>query len=807
MADYTSQVLINVNPNSSYGGLSSESSSLVVQWNYPNCEKSWFRVSGECFQPPTRDGCPPYPNPGSAPVNCLVEEFSLTGLFNTGLNSDGGLLAECSEDRHGIILPSQYPFVVDQSSVPPGLTAPTANSQYIGLACNGSVPANSTYTFRFFFVMPVNVAATTFELEITLDSPNRLVGISINGHSASLASDAPLVAKSFLLAGFFISDVNYIDVTLSSPSVPSPGYMALMARFPVARACTSNGNFAPGVNTGCRVNLTSNVLACDAEDVCRILKARGIVFPIKSIKKIDSTSLDYNCYTDVTPDLEDCVECCDFLIDENLDDDWYGFCNAIEQFEYVSDLPVRFAPVSRARIVFKYNNEFNLQFAPQSEEQVIYNSVESNFNFSLSPESVLSRPEWAMESIASISFDPRSIYSSDSYAFVSSMEFSFAPRSVSTPKTRIRGSTLISIRPNSSYQQNNFYRSIFTLNFDSSSEEIVPSYLHDGQVRIGFAPSSVLTSSSWSYASVFNFSLNPVSQRRWEFSPSTDISFAPRSNYTVVYFGTTEASLLFGPRSEVPSSTSWSWPGDTQISLYSLTTYISSDLGTLETDAYSTSTATEQPVVFQNVPAPALSTAISSISIPGCCPLVLERLQFRHNLGSIPRFSNFLKRNGLVLPGQLIKGRSSTFIPVTYSARQGQWTGSLYLEGLSASQAGRESWNLSIEFGCETNWRIAVRLFRSSVNSDGSFRLVANYPVTTVCPNQSGFQGFSAAVSTAGVISAPAASNLVINDEDDVAQTVPAALLLQFSIETSGLQITFPVDLEKQLKAATAALF
>ena len=184
-----------------------------------------------------------------------------------------------------------------------------------------------------------------------------------------------------------------------------------------------------------------------------------------------------------------------------------------------------------------------------------------------------------------------------------------------------------------------------------------------------------------------------------------------------------------------------------------------------------------------------------------------EILQFRHNLGSIPRLSNFLKRNGLVLPGQLVDGRAITFIPVTYSPRQGRWTGSLYFEGLSPSESGRETWNISVEFGCETDWRIAIRLYRKSAVSDGSFRLVANYPVLAVCPNAAGFQQFAAAISTVNVISIPSASNLVVNDEEDVTQLVPSALLVQFAVQTSGLQITFPADLEKQLKAATAALF
>src|SRR4051812_8524558 len=98
MADYTSQVLINVNPNSLTVAAIPDTSSLSISWNYPGCEKSWFRVAGECFQPPPKDGCPPYPDPGIAPPNCAVKQFPLNNLFNTGLDNNRNLLAACAED-------------------------------------------------------------------------------------------------------------------------------------------------------------------------------------------------------------------------------------------------------------------------------------------------------------------------------------------------------------------------------------------------------------------------------------------------------------------------------------------------------------------------------------------------------------------------------------------------------------------------------------------------------------------------------------------------------------------------------------
>lgn len=78
-----------------------------------------------------------------------------------------------------------------------------------------------------------------------------------------------------------------------------------------------------------------NILACNAEEVCRKLRSRNFVRRIKSISLIpylparnsDGTYTcdpisgvcpDQLCTTDVTPDPNYCIDCCDFLLDEDL---------------------------------------------------------------------------------------------------------------------------------------------------------------------------------------------------------------------------------------------------------------------------------------------------------------------------------------------------------------------------------------------------------------------------------------------------------------------------------------------------------
>ncbi len=795
MATYQSFVQVNLSPDSARSGSVQAESTLSISWNYPNCTKSWFRVAGSCFRPAPQDGCPPYPDGGLIPANCQPQDFSLTDLFVTGVDDNNQFLAYCDEDHHSLILPSQYPFVINPSTLPPGLS-PETTAQYIGIACDGSAPVNN-YTFRFFFVMPTNVAVSTLELDIVLDSPNAMFGISVNNKSAGLSSAAPLIAKKFVLSGAFKSDVNYIDVTLVST-----GYLALMAQFPTARACVSQGKFPYGVNSGCLVSLSTNVLACDAEDVCRILKSRNLIFPISSIRKIDSSSLDYNCYTNVTPTIEDCDECCDFLIDENIFDEWYGFSGAIEEFQYTSKFNLSFIPKSANRIAFGYDSVAKLSLFPKSTEATFYNDVLANFLLSFKSNSIAASSYHYFQSNFNLSYDPQSLYFSDSYQFISQFMASLDFTSMKTPIAKITDRFSLAFAPRSALNFIFKYPSKVILGLKPNSVKHVDGYKYSSKLNPLVNPSSGYGGSIRRYVSNFNLDANPYYRGKWRTISDVNFAFKFNSGYSISYHYPNNWNLSIKPDSNVVSSNYWHWIDQANINVFGNSSYSSSDLGLIETEGFFVISAIEQPVVFDVTPAPAISTAIPSISVP-CCSSISERLQFRHNLNSIPKFGNFLKRNGIVLPGTITDGRSNSFIPVTYSPRQDQWIGNIYLTGISPSESGNESWNLAVEFGCTDSWRIAIRLFKKSTSEDTTFRMVINYPSNTVC-SAAGFTGFAAAVSAVQEISVPEATNLTVNDEESL---VILPLLLQFSVETSGLQILFPVDLEKQLKAATAALF
>lgn len=795
---YVSRVSFDVSPDSSYVGSAPAISSLTLTWNYPNCQLSWFRVVGTCFTPPPVDGCPPFPATGTVPANCPLQTFTITSLVNSGLDSNQNPLSPCSEDQNVTILPSQRPFVVDSDTLPAGFTPSSDLAQYVGLACDGSAPVESSYTFRFYFVCPTNVAPSTLQMFIVLDSPNVLTGIGINGTPTGLDSVSPLVSVSYLLTGSFVAGSNYIDFILEATV---GGYMALMVRFVTVQGCVAQGILPPGNNTGCNVNLTTNVLACDAEDVCRILKARGLIFPLNSIKQISSDSLNYNCYTDVTPTLPDCVECCDFLVDENLQDNWGMKCGVYEEYSYTSNFYIKAVPQSKFRIVFKFIPIVDINVRPESTENVKYGLSIPEFKISFNPESMVRRSSWNFPADVFFSLNPTCKYASSVWQFTPEFNFSFSPKSIEIPKTRISDRVAILFCPKSTYKIENYYPSRFKIYVKPKSVSLVYGYRYHSCALISFKPESGSGASRRLYSSRFSMSVRATYSTTWLTPSDLNIPFTPKSKYEISYLFVTKVGISVAPGSKVVKATEWGWVTRPYVSIAPLSTYISSDLGTIATSFLAITEAAESPAVIPSVPAPALTTNLISIALGNCCSAVLQQLQFQHNLGSIPRFSNFLIRNGLTIPGQLVNGVASTFIPLVYSTLQGEWTGSLFLRGLSPVETGQETWNLTIEFGCTTNWRIAIRLFRRSPSSSGVFRLLVNYPATTVCPSATGFQSFAAAISVLNNTSVPTASVVVVSDEQKMAQTIPTSLFIQFMVDSSTNAITLPVNLQQQLSA------
>lgn len=263
------------------------------------------------------------------------------------------------------------------------------------------------------------------------------------------------------------------------------------------------------------------------------------------------------------------------------------------------------------------------------------------------------------------------------------------------------------------------------------------------------------------------------------------------------------ASLVLGSRFAVKSSSGYLYNCRPRLSLGSATSFLSSDLGVLTAEGVVAGEITEG-VVFGVDEADAMTTAVSDVALPSCCPSRIPlRLEFRHNLSKLARFYNFIKVNGYSLPGGGVD-----FIPLFYRVKSTSWVGTLYYRGQSPVAAGIESWNFSFELVCNEDapessaWKFALTAKMTS-DADATARLVANFAKQTVCPRPR-FEVFNFAVDLKRKAAVPSGS-VIFYDESNLF----AGYTAKFSItgEAGGSGITYPYSLDDQLRLTKNLLF
>lgn len=151
-----------------------------------------------------------------------------------------------------------------------------------------------------------------------------------------------------------------------------------------------------------------------------------------------------------------------------------------------------------------------------------------------------------------------------------------------------------------------------------------------------------------------------------------------------------------------------------------------------------------------------------------CCPALFSlNLELHHTFDKMRGFSQFLKTNGFKLPGLIRVGGGTDFIKLTYNLRNDQWQGSVTYTGQSPQGSFTESWNISIQFGCEgERWKFSLAVTNTQPNKRYLSRLLSYYKTDTVCPTADVFFGFKFVIDTSTAASNPSAAQpLVINDD------------------------------------------
>lgn len=818
---YTGQASLKMTPESLYSGRAGAQSIAVVSWSYNKCVKQWFRVEGSCFSPPPTPTCPPYPQSNqlrfaaqasAVASTCFSQDLlPLPTLYNTGLAADRSLLSVCSIDPNYLLLPSQSPYVVDAANVPMGSTPPTASSQYIGVACNGKSDYDQQFTFRCPFVCPDNVDPQSLEITVVVDTPQcQLVDIVINGNSTGFSAPRPVNAKQFVLSGFVAGD-NTIDFPviheLPAQAIPPIGGVSvvIMLRFTAVLGCVGTGG-SPNPGAICKFNYKANVRACDAEDVCRILKENGPIFPIKSIS-IPNDSFDVNCYVDVTPNLNDCIECCDFLIDENRQENIFGNSTLYEIYEYDGNASIVGTPASSASIVLIYNGEASVSGTPDSSQYVIYGPPPSEAIVFGSAESGTAGSYYSYDGIGSIVLIGESTAPVASYWIYDGIgNIVASPSSGVTGLGIYSGSAFVGVSVVSANVS--VYTGLARIGAAAKTSGGVTNVLYTGLARAVPTAASLFGSSFLEYFGLAKVVPSASSQVQWQYTGNAGVRLTPSSSLYAFFNYSGAGSVSGTGATTVAQAPVWIWDGLTFASPIPDSEFSSSDLGVFFAEGDVDNEILNEMVILQATPVDPIVVDFPNLNLIGCCSSIAQSLQLRHNLGSIPKFANFLLRNGLTVPGQLIRGRSETFIPLPYTERAGGWVANLHLEGLSTSGTGSEMWNITMTMTCSGGfWLLGLRVLRTIPGLSETLRLTTTYLQPQFCPVSTGFVGFSYAVDTKTETSAPTANLVVFHDE--AGWTLLSPNSLNFIISTNNgpnVAITSISNLNSQLQAANALI-
>jgi hypothetical protein len=216
------------------------------------------------------------------------------------------------------------------------------------------------------------------------------------------------------------------------------------------------------------------------------------------------------------------------------------------------------------------------------------------------------------------------------------------------------------------------------------------------------------------------------------------------------------------------NAASYEYWGSGVLTAYGTGTVDAADLGVF-TESLGVDSAVvgeELLVAFTTAPAEPLPQATGTV-LTACSAAELPiALEIKHGLDRVKALADFLKANGLTLPGVLKPGAENLdFVKITYSARTDLWQGTLHYAGQSPS-GGSETWDIGFQFGCATGgWKFSLTLARTRQGRRALSRMLAYFADEQVVPADA-LQGFAFTVDVKLLTSdPPPAQPVVVNDD------------------------------------------
>jgi hypothetical protein len=139
----------------------------------------------------------------------------------------------------------------------------------------------------------------------------------------------------------------------------------------------------------------------------------------------------------------------------------------------------------------------------------------------------------------------------------------------------------------------------------------------------------------------------------------------------------------------------------------------------------------------------------------GCGPLGLSLL-LSHNFSNSTILSNFIKRNGFILPPS---------VPMRYRSDENSWKGIVHYLGRSGDGFSMEDWTIVFTFACNSDsWRFAfsTTMRNELADMDGHTKFVADIPIGQIC-QEGRSTNIKLMMESRGLVASSGRSKLVTN--------------------------------------------
>lgn len=524
-----------------------------------------------------------------------------------------------------------------------------------------------------------------------------------------------------------------------------------------------------------------NVVACNVEDVCRKLREREFIKTIQSIQvfnapffRTDPPTENPFCLTDVTPILENCQECCEFLIDEDRFQRVRVRDYAMEAFSHQMTGTVSMsgsgnaqwhatAPATGTVLVggqfatqsshYEYDAEGTVSLTGEFGSACSYHFHEASGSVALSGEFGAACSHWGAEASGSlnISGENETAWGVDGTAH--------GTVTLSGPFTTQIGS------------RHFVHEMGGTVLVSGTFPAMSSHYEHAMSGTVSVSGDFDVTPNFYHHQMGGTVSLSGLFGR----------GYYHQMSGTVAVSGDTEANLRHQHQMTGTVSLSSDFdsisPGyyyamDGTVLTSGQFTALCSHLGTVDFVSAVDDVGEETGVGFAPAPADALARVVTFVEQEDCCDVPIPAsLTLTHNIVGIMGLERFLLRNGLSLPGS----EDGPTLFLQYRSRFNTWQANAHLAGKSVLDGSDERWDLSFDLSCGTNsvWTFGWNMRRVSSTGDSIVRLVAPLPAASFCPTGQPFTQFEFTFNVQNRTMTPN-GNAVFHDESSVFASSPS---------------------------------